>query len=364
MMKISLPKNFEKRKVIDEIYSNIANKIYQECKNVNLSFEYNGEVRRFTSLNDVKNFLLAKNFYDYKFQYCSEFIRDLTKLSSNMKIKTVLNGNSMSDSLSTFLCKYDKDRYRRYYDDLRSFSTFTIAKFKNEATYLELKQYKQVCNIFDYCKLKNKDRHLLLNEMNIRVCPYCNMNYTFSFIDKGVDKTTADIDHFYIKSEYPEYSLCLYNFVPACPVCNQKIKGMHHMTKETHIYPYCEEFGDQSNFRIKNLLEYMIQDMDYDIQAKVILSNPTRNYRIKNSIDDFKLNERYENFSGLAEELINKVQKYNEIYTSSLQETFKGLIDSENIKNLIFGRRLSSEEYGQISLGKFTHDILVQLGIF
>lgn len=364
MIKIPLPENFEKRKVIDNIYTGIADKIYQEFKAANLSFEYNGKVRNFTSVSEVKNFLLAKNFYDYKFQYCSNFMRDLINLPSNMKIKTILNGKSTSSNLSAFSFKYNRSEYQRDYNRLSLYDTLTINMFKTKSTDSDVEQYKQVCKIFDYHKLKNRDRHAILNEMNIRVCPYCNMNYTISFTDEGVEKNTADIDHFYIQSKYPEYSLCLYNFVPACPVCNQKIKGMHRMTKETHIYPYSEEFGDQCYFRIKNLLEYLIQDKNQDIQATVILSNPTRNYRMKHSIDDFKLNERYERFSSFAEELIRKVQIYNEIYATSLQETFKGLFDSENIKNLIFGRRLSSEEYGKISLGKFTHDILEQLGIF
>ena len=113
----------------------------------------------------------------------------------------------------------------------------------------ELSDYQRICSGFDYGQLKNKDRHEILNRMDIPVCPYCNMNYTTSFGADDGERNTADIDHFYLKSEYPEYALCLFNFVPACPVCNQKIKGTKSMTRETHVYPHQEGFEGKVIFK-------------------------------------------------------------------------------------------------------------------
>lgn len=136
-----------------------------------------------------------------------------------------------------------------------------------------MKDYNSICQIFNYKQLKNEYRHRILNEMDVPVCPYCNMNYTIGYKKNGSIKNTADIDHYYIKSEYPEYALCLYNFVPACPVCNQKIKGATGMTVKTHIYPHRDSFEGKSHFQITNLLEYLIQKPTDNLHAKLSLVN-------------------------------------------------------------------------------------------
>lgn len=295
MIKLYLPTDFDKNPVIENIFDKIANKIYKNGVN-NISFTYKGKQSKFNSAQEVKSFLLSKDFYDYKFD-----------------------------------CKSQ-------------------------------------CNIFAYNKLTSKDRHSILKEMDIPVCPYCNMNYTIGYKKNGSVKNTADIDHFYIKSEYPEYALCLYNFVPACPVCNQKIKGATGMTVETHIYPHKESFEEKSNFKIINLVEYWFQKPTDNLHAKLSLVNeimdkPTE-IKVENSKKDFELNERYDNFSYFAEDLIEKFKIYSETYNNMLSNSFEEFITSEQIKYAIFGANLSEEEYGKISLGKLKQDILYQLGIF
>lgn len=294
MIKIYLPVDFDKNPVIDDIYEEIANKIYKNGVN-NISFTYKGQQSKFNSAQEVKSFLLSKDFYDYKFD-----------------------------------CK-------------------------------------PLCSIFDYKKL-SKYRNSILDEMNAPVCPYCNMNYTIGYKKNGSIKNTADIDHFYIKSKYPEYALCLYNFVPSCTVCNERIKLATDMTVDSHIYPHKESFEGKSHFQITNLLEYLIQKPTDSLNAKISLVNEKMDEstqdKVENSIKDFKLNERYDNFSSLAEELIKKCQIYNETYNKMLSISFEELVTAEQIKYAIFGAKLSEEDYGKVSLGKLKQDLLKQLGIY
>ena len=364
MIKILLPHDFEKRKVIEKIYNDLANSIFQEGCLQDIEFKYKGKLQKFLSKEEVKKFLLSKDFYDYKFQYKSDFMRDLLELNSNVKISSLLNGKSNSEKVKEFLHKYDKFNYEEEYHSLYEFKQLNISNLKKQSTHPALCRYKSVCTIFDYGKLRSADRHTILNEIDMPVCPYCNIEYTINFNDNGIRKNMADIDHFYIKSEYPEYSLCLYNFIPSCPICNQKIKGKHSMTKETHIYPYNEEFGNECCFRIENLVDYWRADDSSNVRARIILFDSSGNDRVEQSISDFKLNERYDNFSYVVNDLIEKVRIYNETYVQSLDETFSGLIDRQMIKNLVFGTSLSPKEYGRKSLGKLTQDILVQLRIF
>lgn len=295
MIKIYLPDDFDKNPVIDNIYDKIADKIYLNGVS-NISFTYKGQKRKFNSKQELKSFLLSKNFYDYKFD-----------------------------------CKSQ-------------------------------------CNIFAYNQLTSKDRHSILNEMNVRVCPYCNMNYTIGYKKNGSIKNTADIDHFYIKSKYPEYALCLYNFVPSCTVCNERIKRTTDMSVDSHIYPHKESFEGKSHFQITNLAEYLNQKSTDNLNAKINLINIIMDKliedKVENSIKDFELNERYKYFSHYVEKLIENVQIYNESYNNVLIKSFDDLITEDRIKYAIFGTNLSEEEYGKISLGKLKQDILYQLGIF
>lgn len=95
--------------------------------------------------------------------------------------------------------------------------------------------------VFDYGKIDNKTRHILMDSLNIPVCPFCNRQYITSWEDmKKEKKSTSDLDHFFPKSEYPLFALSLFNFVPSCQVCNSRMKLDHFMDDDGNrpIYPY------------------------------------------------------------------------------------------------------------------------------
>lgn len=287
MIGIDLPNDFTKRKSISDIFDKIAKKIFGSDDIKNVYFMYQGKKRQFKTRDSVKNFLVARDFYEYDFINITQ-------------------------------------------------------------------------EVFKYNKLSNY-RKELLKELSVKVCPYCNVHFIGGFVDNnGQEKEVADIDHFYPKSQYPEYGLCLYNFIPACQICNQRIKGTKKMTPKTHIYPYDESFEGNSNFKINNLVKHILQNEDVEIT----LTNPNENERVANSIERFKLKQRYQNFSQEASELVERVQMYNEVYSDSLISDFENLdINKKQMTELIFGRKVSVAEYGQIPLGKFKEDILKQLGV-
>ena len=357
MIKIYLPNNFVDNKDVDQIYDCLSHKIYSEQGELNISFTYCGIKKVLNSPAIIKEFLMAKDFYNYKFEHANEFLFDLINLPGQIKISSIISNTSKSESAQKFGEKYNKKNFPKDYNNLLEYADLTIIKFKKHANLSELQQYQ----IFDYCKLSSEDRNCILGAMDIPVCPYCNMNYTINYMHKSHAQSTADIDHFFLKSEYPEYSLCLYNFIPACPVCNQRIKAQKRMTRETHIYPHEDSFNGKSHFRVTNILELLIQPQNH---AKLQLVDQKSDIRVEQSITDFRLNERYKEFSYFAEDLIEKVQIYNETYTKFLSDGIKDLFESANAKNSIFGTKLSEREYGRLSLGKLKQDILDQLGVF
>lgn len=76
----------------------------------------------------------------------------------------------------------------------------------------ELKQdvLIDISNLIDYKKKlgDSKLRHMLLSDLGIKVCPYCNRNYiTWYQSSDHRTLTTADLDHYYQKDYYPLFAL-------------------------------------------------------------------------------------------------------------------------------------------------------------
>ena len=64
------------------------------------------------------------------------------------------------------------------------------------------------------------NRHNFVQRLNLRVCPYCNRQYITSFYKNDRKVTTADIDHYFPKKQYPLLSMYFFNLIPSCSVCN------------------------------------------------------------------------------------------------------------------------------------------------
>lgn len=64
---------------------------------------------------------------------------------------------------------------------------------------------------------KNRINHWIIEKTGLKGCPYCNILYTYN----RKKSVTAQLDHFFPKSEYPILALCFYNLVPSCSACNQ-----------------------------------------------------------------------------------------------------------------------------------------------
>ena len=361
MIKLYIPDNFAENENIDSIFTELANKIYEDSSIKAISYTYHGETKEFSSVDDVKTFLVAKNFYEYKFYDNSPFLNDLFKLQGRTNIKSVLMDKTKNLSIKNFWNNYPKGEYSDDYNQLNNYNGLTIAKAKAKYNKKVKEKKDKIEKAISYTFFKGY-RAKFLTALNIPVCPYCNMNYILNYNKKGKQKNGADIDHFYIKSKYPEYSLCLYNFIPSCTVCNERIKHENNMTRETHVYPYDEGFNDyDSHFEITNLTECLIDKYE---KAKVIIANPTNNPKVNTQITDMCLNDLYANLNYKAKELINKAQMYHEVYVGSLASTLNGLLDKNKLKTMVFGPNLTEEEYGKRSLGKYEHDLLCQLDVF
>ncbi|MGO8608650.1 hypothetical protein ACC848_37385, partial [Rhizobium johnstonii] len=99
--------------------------------------------------------------------------------------------------------------------------------------------------VFDYEEWFDKltpDRewgpYQLTQKLGIKVCCYCNRQYTFS-LSKGKNKITRpELDHFLPKNENPLLALSFFNLIPSCTICNRDCKGKISFSYKDYFSPY------------------------------------------------------------------------------------------------------------------------------
>ena len=203
------------------------------------------------------------------------------------------------------------------------------------------------------------DAYTLAQALNVTVCPYCNRNYTFTVRSKN-GSTRPQFDHFYDKATYPILALSFYNLIPSCPTCNASIKGRKQFSLTTHVHPYVEGFDDKARFALH------VKDSSFYYDEKgfdVILDS--NDAKAQKNIDDFALQEIYQNHKDIVLELIQKSVMYNESYIEELMKNYEGTLfkNEEDLLRLIFGGYIADEDLGKRPLSKLTKDILEQLEI-
>jgi len=163
-----------------------------------------------------------------------------------------------------------------------------------------------VLKIFSYKEFRSSENAFWFAEkLNIKVCPYCNREYTFRFPifrhEKQNNKlkfqtnkkVLFDFDHFLSKEKYPYLSLSFFNLVPSCSICNSRFKHTTEFDFDNYIYPYEENFENEIKFKIKlKKKEDFLIDF-YKEDYKLFMNNNVKiNFNKNTSLDDL---EKFEN---------------------------------------------------------------------
>lgn len=205
------------------------------------------------------------------------------------------------------------------------------------------------------------DAYDLAGKLQVNVCPYCNINPTYTVITQNGKKLTRpEFDHFYDKATYPVLSLSFYNLIPSCHACNATLKGTEKFTDTTHLSPYSESFDKVAKFHLHikdSTFYHKIKGFDVELD--------TKDKRAKNNIKCFKLEELYQNHKDIVLELIQKQAIYNESYIDELLTQYEGTLfkNREDLQRLVSGGYVSEEEIGKRPLSKLIKDISTELGL-
>lgn len=244
------------------------------------------------------------------------------------------------------------------------------SKIKAKAKSLHIKNVTpHLKRLFVYKKFSNKNTpdynayHLSAN-LDVKVCPYCNRQYTFTVIDINQDYTRPDFDHFLSNSSHPLFALSFYNLIPSCLLCNSRLKHNKKFQIDKNIHPYIEGFGTNAvfnyfphNFESSVGLENQM-DISLDVKEDAAVKD-----KIKENIKTFQLDKLYSGHADYVSEIIRKFYITNSDYLTMLHNTFPSITTKEELYRMAFGNYFSEQDYEKRVLAKLTKDIAKKLNL-
>lgn len=219
------------------------------------------------------------------------------------------------------------------------------AKSKNSA-------YDTQSYIIHYSLISQEMRDRLLTSLGVSTCPYCNRQYITYWLDEkdnGRERSTGDLDHFYIKSDFPLFALSLFNFIPSCQICNQRFKGS---TIKNTLYPFDDEFGDKIQFS----LELEEKSPNEELQLKKWLGAIDSNSdKLKLSLkpsENIERDDYYLKAKG-SKELFNLEKVYDCHKRKAIDVVLKKRVYLEGAYQIFMNRIFEGMECTRIDLNKF-----------
>lgn len=213
--------------------------------------------------------------------------------------------------------------------------------------------YKRLYGTYENISQKTVDGKMKMNvflvkQTGLTVCPYCNRDYINCRSDQLAG---AQLDHFYPRSEYPVFSVCLYNLVPVCGNCNR----LKHDNMQEFASPFDEEIDWE------NAIRFSYEPLDMD-RKKIIINTKGP---IKHNIETMHIETAYQIHEMEVNELLDKVDMYSETQREEFEEVLgKGKLTEQELKRMVFGPEITEESMKKKPLGRMLRDLERELGIY
>ena len=154
-------------------------------------------------------------------------------------------------------------------------------------------------------------------DLNINSCNYCDMAYVNTYQYRNKNYSHFDLDHFFPKKKCPILALSLFNLIPSCPTCNQRLKRGAVLGSNVEEYLLLSPSSDKYAFQESVTIHLVPTEFFFNLQFQ-INDNPgmfkikfvTKSNGYKKAIDLFRLEERYAFHKPEAIRLLKLKQKY------------------------------------------------------
>ena len=208
----------------------------------------------------------------------------------------------------------------------------------------------------------------LTQSLGIKVCSYCNRQYTFS-LSKGKNKITRpELDHFLPKNEHPLLALSFFNLIPSCTICNRDCKGKVSFSYIDYFSPY-EINPKHELLKFDYIPTSYLGSIGETNEIKVFVKNDGAKLEpgLKNKLDNtskiFEHNTIINEHKDVVQEIIRKRHISNDSYIQSLQKAFpEAKLTLEEAYRLAYGNFYDEKEFNKRPLAKLTKDIAISIG--
>lgn len=192
--------------------------------------------------------------------------------------------------------------------------------------------------------------------LNVKTCPYCNMQYTLcaeAYKDGELVEKMAKFqyDHFFDKAEYPMLSMSLYNLIPSCASCNQ---GKSKRPLSMAFHPYSTAIKDTFRFRVKDPSDLLAGGDDKKIEIKLVPQKPVD---VDAYNEMFHIESLYQRHRDVAREVFARA--YVDPYYED-GSNFEFLKDSNFMERLEKGFYPDEEDIDKRPLTKLQQDLWKQ----
>lgn len=251
-----------------------------------------------------------------------------------------------------------KNRASRYKEQVEGHPVLhKLLKEIFKKLYADFRAYNANRLVMPSKKGKEKVAYHFFRRLNVRTCPYCNRQYTFT-ISSSTANTSPEYDHFYDKSEYPVLAVSFYNLVPSCHTCNH-LKG----TRKITVNPYFHRM--EGRFAVVDPKVKKKEKTDVMLLKKGDwkLDWISEGEEVKN-VEVFGLRELYAQHDDYVDEIISKTQAYSKCAREALVDAFQDSGYTEkDVSNFVWGPYLDVVNHGKRPLSKLTFDLLKQFHV-
>lgn len=173
---------------------------------------------------------------------------------------------------------------------------------------------------FLYYKIWNQYKKILVWDFQtkfietIKYCPYC-------WIEQ-LKKWNKELDHFFPRALFPEFTYSLFNIIPSCHICNSKSYKWDKYFSQNwfyfHPYFWYLSYNDWFIIYLNDIKD--LDDVIYFNQNQLLIYNNNLNIWeilekwIESHLGFFSLEEKYKNSDSTSEELSDFNNKRNSIF--------------------------------------------------
>lgn len=272
-----------------------------------------------------------------------------------------VNGNAVANAMMVHM----KGHFREYVlaqadkliDKSNAFSTsFAVEKSryegvsrndKPETNYgIFIKRMRDIYKGFmqDTDENGRKNGYWLMKKLGVKVCPYCNRNYTVTVATRDI-QVRPEYDHFWPEALHPSLILSFYNLVPSCPQCNHLKK-----VQELDVNPWQGyKESERPHFRVDT------STGDFPARPVILIENGNRNTQ------RLGVKELYNEHRDYVKDILDKIQAYNPVTYHAINKDFQGIVHTETgLERMIWGNYTEMDDAGKRPMAKLTADILEQ----